>query len=346
MTKPNTTEILAVVLCWNNRDIIKPCIDSLLAQKEAVEILVIDNGSEDGSYDFLESTYKQRIKLFKNAKNLGFSGGANIGLKLARDRGFKYVALLNSDAVADVDWLTQLAKTLKERDNAGIATSKILKIDGKEIDTTGEQLFYWGLSSPRGRGEVDTGQYDTQQRMFGGSGGASLYSMKMIDEVGMFDEDFFAYYEDADLSFRANSMGWEVVYNPKAVVRHEIGASSSKVSGMAFKMSIKNQPMLLIKNVPLRYLPGVTLRFVFLWLGNLLSGLKSGNSRQALTGFLRLVVLLPKKLCQRAQLQHLRRRKGIKAKDLRTLMTPGLPVQVLQYSTIRFAKKIFFWDKG
>lgn len=345
MTKPNNMEILAVVLCWNNRDIIKLCIDSLLAQKETVEILVVDNGSEDGSYDFLESTYKEKIKLFKNAKNLGFSGGANIGFKQARDKGFKYVALLNSDAVADVDWLTQLIKTVKEKDNIGIATSKILKIDGKEIDTTGEQLFYWGLSSPRGRGEMDKGQYDKSQRVFGGSGGASLYSMDMIADVGMFDEDFFAYYEDADLSFRANSLGWKVVYNPKAIVRHEIGASSSKVGGMTLKMGIKNQPMLLIKNVPLRYMPGVTFRYTFLWFGNVISGIKSGQAKHVFEGILRLIVLTPKKIYQRVRLQHKRRKRGIKAKEIKLLMTPGLPKQVSNYVTARIARKIVFWEK-
>lgn len=344
MKKDVRNECVVAILSWNTVDITPNAIDSLLRQSFLPTILVIDNGSEDGSYEQFDAKYGDKIKLIRNKKNLGFSGGANTAFKWAKENGFKYVALLNSDAVAEEDWVKELLSSIKE-DGAGITTSKILKLNGKELDTTGEELFYWGLSSPRGRGEMDKGQYDKSQRVFGGSGGASLYSIEMIDDIGMFDEDFFAYYEDADLSFRANSLGWSVVYNPKAIVRHEIGASSSKVGGMTLKMGIKNQPMLLIKNVPMRYLPAVMFRFSFLWFGNVISGVKAGQGRHVLRGIFKLIFLIPKKTCQRILLQHKRRKRGIKAKDIRLLMTPGLPAQVSSFSTVRLARKIVFWEK-
>ena len=135
MDKFEPKKILAVVLCWNNKDIIKPCVDSLLSQTEKPEILVVDNGSTDGSFQFLEEEYGAKIKLVKNAKNLGFTGGANIGFRWAKENGFGYVALLNSDAVADSKWLAELKFNFTDS-KVGISTSKILKLDAKTNDDT------------------------------------------------------------------------------------------------------------------------------------------------------------------------------------------------------------------
>ena len=345
LNKLKSRKILAVVLCWNNKDIIKPCVDSLLAQTETVEILVVDNGSKDGSYDSLENTYGEKIKLVKNPTNLGFAGGANIGFNWAKENGFDYVALLNSDAVADSKWLAELKLNFTDS-KVGISTSKILKLDGKGVDTTGEELYYWGIASPRGRGEIDSGQYDKKEEVFGGSGGASMYRMKMIEDVGMFDEDFFAYCEDVDLSFRSRLFGWMVMYNPKATVRHAIGASSSKISGLTVRMSIKNQPMLLIKNIPLRYLPGVSIRYSALWSGAIISGFKTGNGKQVTLGVLKFMVLIPKKNVQRLKIQHKRRSRGVRSSDVRMLLKPGFPEETKNYLTVKIAKKIIFWDKS
>ena len=345
MDKFEPKKILAVVLCWNNKDIIKPCVDSLLAQTETAEILVVDNGSTDGSSQFLEEEYGAKIKLVKNAKNLGFTGGANIGFRWAKENRFGYVALLNSDAVADSRWLAELKLNFTDP-KVGISTSKILKLDGKGIDTTGEELFYWGISSPRGRGEIDSGQYNKKEEVFGGSGGASMYRMEMIEDVGMLDEDFFAYCEDVDLSFRSRLFGWKVTYNPQATVRHAIGASSSKVGGLTARLSIKNQPMLLIKNIPLRYLPGVSIRYSALWSGAIISGFKTGNGKQVTLGVLRFMVLIPKKFVQRLKIQHKRRSRGVRSSGVRRLLKSGFPEETKDYLTVKIAKKIIFWDKS
>lgn len=217
-------------------------------------------------------------------------------------------------------------------------------MDGKTIDTTGEQFYSWGISSPRGRDEKDKGQYDKLEDVFGASGGASMYRVDMLREIGFFDEDFFAYYEDADLSFRANLTGWKIIYNPKAIVEHEIGASSSKVSGLAHKMSIKNQMMLLIKNLPLRYCLPVIIKFKILWIGNIVSGIRQGYYRQIVFGVSKLILLIPKKLIQRARIQRSRRKKGISSKDVYKLITPGLPDLVKDNTTVKMVRKIAFWS--
>jgi GT2 family glycosyltransferase len=336
---------VAVILSWNTVEITPLAIDSLLSQSKLPTILVVDNGSKDGTFEILESKYGEKIEIIRNKKNLGFAGGANTAIKWAKDRGYIYLALLNSDAVADKKWIEELHKTINNNSKIGISTSKILKIDGLEIDTTGEEFFSWGLSSPRGRNERDKGQYDTPGRVFGGSGGASMYSMDMINKIGGFDNDFFAYYEDADLSFRANLTGWQVYYNPMAVVRHKIGASSSKASGMTRQMSVKNQPMLILKNIPLRYLPSVSLKFLSLWLGSLSIAIKERQFKALFLGLIKLVILLPKKLVQRVKIQHWRRKNRVKSKDIRMLIKDGLPDLVKDLNSVRFAKKIIFWSR-
>ncbi|HRV76036.1 MAG TPA: glycosyltransferase family 2 protein, partial [Candidatus Saccharimonadales bacterium] len=318
-------------------------VDSLLDQSIKIDIFVVDNGSTDGSYDFLKDKYEDNIILHQNKKNKGFAGGANNVLRHAIENGYDYVALLNSDAKAHKEWTLSLASVLDENKKAGVSTSKILKLDGKTIDTTGEQFYTWGLSSPRGRDEKDNGQYNKECQVFGGSGGASMYRVSMLKEVGLFDEDFFAYYEDADLSFRANLAGWKVIYTPKAIVEHEIGASSSKVSGLAYKMSVKNQIMLLVKNVPLKNYFQIMLRFKVLWIGNIVSGLKQGYFKQTISSLLILIVLLPKKFIQRVKIQRLRKKKNINADDIYMLISPGYPKIINDNTTVKLVRKLSFW---
>lgn len=244
----NLPEVAVVVPNWNGADHLAACLDSLLAQSMPCRVIVVDNGSVDGSLELLEKY--QGLKVILNQKNEGFTGGVNPGFQRAMDDGLKYVATLNNDAVADKDWLKQLAAALDKNPRAGIATSKILDGAGKRIDSTGDYLTVWGLPYPRGRGEADLDRYDDETDIFAASGGASLYRVKTLQEIGLFDQDYFAYYEDVDLSFRAQLAGWKVRYAPGAVVHHQIGATSSKLKGFATYQTMKNQPMLLYKNLP------------------------------------------------------------------------------------------------
>jgi GT2 family glycosyltransferase len=120
----------------------------------------------------------------------------------------------------------------------------------------------WGLPYPRGRGETDIKKYDSEKDIFAASGGASLYRVKMLEQVGLFDEAFFAYYEDVDLSFRAQLAGWKVAYVPSAVAYHQIGATSGRLKGFTTYQTLKNLPLLFFKNVPRRYLWRIGWRFL------------------------------------------------------------------------------------
>ncbi len=244
----DSPRVAVVVPNWNGADHLAACLDSLQAQSMPCRIIVVDNGSVDGSLALLEKY--DGLEVILNQKNEGFTGGVNPGFQRALDDGLKYVATLNNDAVADKDWLKGLVVALDKNPRAAIATSKILDGAGKKLDSTGDYLSVWGLPYPRGRGETDLDRYDELTDIFAASGGASLYRVKTLQEIGLFDQDFFAYYEDVDLSFRAQLAGWKVRYAPSAVVHHQIGATSSKLKGFATYQTMKNQPLLLYKNLP------------------------------------------------------------------------------------------------
>jgi GT2 family glycosyltransferase len=324
-------KVFIVIPNWNGKDTLPACLDSLLAQTQKARILVVENGSTDGSLDLLHSNYPS-IDLVVNTRNLGFAGGVNSGIKRAIELGAKYVALFNNDAVADKNWLKELIQALDNHTEAGSATCKLLSADKKHIDSTGDFYTTWGLPYPRGRGEPASDKYDTETEVFGASGGASLYRVKMLQEIGLFDEDFFAYYEDVDLSFRAQLAGWKVIYVPKAEAYHQQGVTSGKIKGFTTYQTFKNYPMLLIKNVPFRLLPGVFIRFEIAYSAIFISSIQQGRMWPALKGFLRSQVLLPKKLWERQRIQE---RRKVPVSYINSLLVHDLPPNAAKLRKLR-----------
>lgn len=241
--------IYVVVPNWNGADRLSACLKSLQKQSQAAKIVVVDNGSIDESIEILERDFPDVI-LLKNSKNLGFAGGVNTGIRYAMAEGADAVALFNNDAIADKNWLGQLAKALQDNSEVGIATCKLMRDDKKHFDSTGDYYSIRGIPFPRGRNQADKGQYDQPEYIFAASGGASLYRTSTLKEIGIFDERFFAYYEDVDISFRARLAGWEIFYNPKAMAYHEVSATSSGMGSFSHFHSNKNFYFLYIKNMP------------------------------------------------------------------------------------------------
>ncbi|HSX23598.1 MAG TPA: glycosyltransferase family 2 protein [Candidatus Saccharimonadales bacterium] len=299
-------KIFIVVPNWNGADLIASCLDSLMAQTRKAEIVVVDNGSTDESVAIVASRYPA-IHLTTLPYNTGFAGGVNAGIRYALEQGAEAVALFNNDAQASPDWLKHLAHALEARPSYGITTGKLLSADKKSIDSTGDFYTSWGLPYPRGRGELATNRYDDDTDVFGASGGASLYRAKMLSEIGLFDEDFFAYYEDVDLSFRAQLAGWKVLYVPAAEAYHLQGATSSGVKGFTTYQTFKNFPLLFWKNVPLRLLPGILVRFKIAYFAIFFSSIRKRRAWPAIKGFLRMLTLFPKKLGQRWHIQKSRK---------------------------------------
>jgi hypothetical protein len=242
--------------------------------------------------------YGDQIVTIYRDKNYGFTGGVNPGIEYAIKHNYEAVALLNNDAAVHPDWLSSLVNKLNG--NIGITTSLILSHDGKTVDTIGEDLTIWGLPYPKGRGlDATTVKGKTDEYVFGASGGASLYKVKMLKEIGLFDEDFFAYYEDVDISWRAQLAGWKVLFVPSAVVHHHIGATSSRIKGFTSYHTFKNLRLLVLKNTSPSLRKIIYPRFYIAYSVFQLKALFSGNAIPMLRGSFAGLLLTPKKLHER-----------------------------------------------
>ena len=324
-------KVYVVILNWNGRRDLETCLDSLLPQTEAKNIVVVDNASSDGSVKLIKNKYPD-VMLLQNKKNLGFAGGVNAGIRYALQDNADAVALINNDAVAAKDWLKELSQFLDNNPNVGIATSKIIDAKNHRFDSTGEQYTVWGLAYPRGRGEPAGVQYDKQTEIFGASGGASIYRAEMLKEIGLFDEDFFAYYEDVDLSFRAQLSGWRVAYVPQAIVNHQIGATGGKIKGFYTYQTLKNLPLLLWKNVPWPLMPKIYFRFWLAWLSFLAAALSRGQIWPVVKAVVVGAVLWPKKLAQRRRIQKNRK---VTSAYIHSIIIHDLPPGALKLRNLR-----------
>lgn len=306
MANKSTSRVSVVVPNWNGKKVITDCLDSLLTQSFNARILVVENASTDGSLEFLQQKYPQ-VTVLVNQKNLGFAGGVNTGIRQAIEDGDEFVALINNDAVADKNWLKHLVHDMRANSDTGISTCKLLDASGKHIDSTGEMYTNWGLPYPRGRGEAVSDHYDDRVEVFAASGGASLYRVKMLQEIGLFDEDFFAYYEDVDLSFRAQLAGWKVRYVPEAEAYHQIGATSGKIKGFTTYQTMKNLPLVVYKNVPRKLLWRVGPRYLLSHYLFFARAVSRGQGMTALKGDSKATALFFKKRKDRRRIQQTRK---------------------------------------
>src|SRR3989338_2406156 len=328
-------KVSVVIPNWNGQQELPACLDALKAQSLQAEIIVVDNGSSDGSKELLYGYYP-KVTVIPLPRNIGFAGGVNVGLRYATDAGHDFTALLNNDAIANKNWLEGLVEAMEASPRAGIVTSKMISDTGEYLDSTGELYTIWGLPYPRGRREASTGKYDDQKEVFGASGGASLYRHKMLAQIGLFDEDFFAYYEDVDLSFRAQLAGWKVLYEPAAIVRHHIGSTSSRVRGFTTYQAMKNLPWLAIKNVPKGLLRKVLLRLSLAYLLFFGRAVVRGQGWLALKGVGRMLRLLPKKIVQRRRIQ---KKRTVSPRYINSILTHDLPPDARGLRSLR----AFWW---
>lgn len=324
-------KIFIVVPNWNGKDRLGACLDSLLAQSRAATIVVVENGSTDGSREFVHEKYPQ-VELVVNQQNLGFAGGVNSGIRFAMNHSADAIALFNNDAVAHPDWLQHLAAALEKHPAVGITTCKLLSADKKTIDSTGDFYTTWGLPFPRGRDEPNTDKFDQDRYVFGASGGASLYRTKLFEDIGLFDEDFFAYYEDVDISFRAQLADWKVLYVPTAEAYHEHGTTSGKVAGFTTYQTFKNYPWLFWKNIPLRLLPGIFVRFKIAYLSIYAASLREGRGWPATKGFFGMLWLFPKKIQERHYIQ---RNRKVSVDYINSILVHDLPPNATRLRRLR-----------
>lgn len=226
MTHPGVS---IIIVNWNGKDYLDDCLFSVFKQTyPKYNVILVDNGSTDGSVEFAKGKYPY-VNIIELDKNYGFAKANNIGTEEAlKDENVRYIALLNNDTKVDRNWLSELVKVAESDKSVGICASKILIMDNPSIiDSTG-YTFSFGRVVDRGHGEKDEGQYDSKLDVVGACGASVLYKREMLAETGLFDEDFFAYYEDAELSWRAYRNGWKARYVPTSIVYHKGGGTSKR----------------------------------------------------------------------------------------------------------------------
>jgi GT2 family glycosyltransferase len=287
--------VSVIIANWNGKHLLGECLDSILAQSFGdFEIIVVDNGSRDGSGEFIHERYPE-VRVESLAENLGFAGGNNVGMRIASG---KYFALLNNDTKVDPAWLENLLRAAEASPSAiGMWACKILVYDRPDvIDNVGLLLYPDGLGRGKGRLETDQGQYDQPGEALFPSGCAGLYRKAMLDEIGLFDEEFFAYADDVDLGLRARSAGWGCVSVPSAKVYHKYSSSSSAYSPLKAFLVERNRIWVLMKYYPLELIlisPYFTLtRLVMHLYGALSNKGASGRFTEQHSVFRALAILL------------------------------------------------------
>ena len=203
-----------IIITYNHKKYLESCINSVLKQDYPHEIIVIDNCSQDGSAQVIREKFPN-IKLIESLENKGYGAGNNLGVKHAIG---EYTVILNPDTIVEDGWLRELVKPLENEKK--ITTSKILLYNGSTINTCGNLNHFTGLTFTRGLG-AEPSAYQKLEYVSGFSGCSFAMRKKDFEWLGGFDENFFTYNEDSDLSWRAHLRGFEIVVVPTSVVRHD-----------------------------------------------------------------------------------------------------------------------------
>lgn len=246
------TFVSVIIVNYNGKVYLDDCITSLMEQTyPAIEIIFVDNGSNDDSINYVKKKFPF-VKVIDNKENLGFTKGVNIGINYARG---ELIATLNNDTKVVPGWVEELVVAINSDKNVGMCASKMLfmKYPGL-INSTGICISRSGACWDRGMFECDKGQYDISTEVFGPCAGAAMYRKNMLEGIGLFDEDFYAYMEDADLAFRGRLVGWKCLYVPKAVVYHVHGGTAGYGSKYTIYYGNRNIIWNTIKNFPAKLL--------------------------------------------------------------------------------------------
>lgn len=243
--------LLSVIIPnWNGKHFLAECVDSLEEQTfRDFETILVDNGSTDGSAEFAEERYGDFIRIIQNKRNLGFTGGNNVGIRAARG---KYIVLLNNDTWAAPNWLEELVNATHLDRTIGMWASKVYSYYRRNrIEAVGELIYWDGLSRSRGQFEQEQGQYERVEEIFFPPGCGGMYRKAVFEEIGLFDEDFFAYADDAEIGIRARLAGWRCVLVPKAILYHKNSGSTGQYSPFKAFYVERNRFWITIKYFPL-----------------------------------------------------------------------------------------------
>ncbi|WKA47184.1 glycosyltransferase family 2 protein [Geobacillus zalihae] len=251
--------ITVQIVTYNSEKYINDCLESVRAQSYPItNIIVIDNASDDSTVEIVEK--HDDILLVKNQNNNGFAGGHNQALQLSSS---DYVLVLNPDVCLHSNYIEEIIKVMEINPSIGMGTGKLYRDYKKRLlDSTGIIIKKNRRAFDRGTGQIDNGQFDKDVEIFGVSGAAALYRRQMIEDISInnqfFDESFFAYKEDVDVSWRARIFGWNSIFVPNAIAEHKRGWNEQKkrsdVPMKIRKHSYINRYYCILKNDHLLYI--------------------------------------------------------------------------------------------
>lgn len=238
-----------IILNLNGKHIIHHCLDSLRKvnyPKDKTEIIVVDNGSKDGSADFVKSNYPEVI-LLKNNENLGFSAPNNAAAKKAKG---EYLVFVNNDMRVEKNWLSRLVEGITTKEGAATCSSKILSWDGNTIDHGGSDSDVFMNARLDGyRKESKSNSFNQFKEILFPSGGSMIVEKELFLEVGGFDDDFFAFYEDVDLGIRLKILGYKSYFVPDSVAYHMHSATAKKIPIEKLRvLQLRNILWVILKN--------------------------------------------------------------------------------------------------
>lgn len=245
-----SADAVAVVLVnYNGLDDTRACLRSLAASGAGARAIVVDNGSRGGEDEAIRREFPDAL-VIQSGADLGYAGGANLGIAAARRAGARHVLLLNNDTVVLPGFLEPLVAAADADPRVGIVTGKILTFDEPpRIWAAGAALKrFRGLGLNRGEGEPDRAQYDAPGDVAGASLCLALVPLSVFDRVGPLDDRYFLYLEDVDFSLRVRRAGLAIRYEPRAVVRHRVQASAvaggtKGTSDVALYYLTRNRPL-------------------------------------------------------------------------------------------------------
>ena len=292
-------KVTAIIVNWNDKDVIIECIQSLLDQdRSEIEVIISDNGSKDGSIEYLQRSFPS-IKIIENGKNLGFGSAINKGLVIAKG---DYIIFLNSDLKLNPKCIGELVKLLESDSNIGGAIPKILHIDQQNtINSLGVLINFTGIAYPNLLGQKDP---DWIEPFESACGGIFMLRREVYETVGGFDEDLFLYHEDHDLSWRIRLAGWYLKVNPKATMYHHYKFNKGV---RKYYSSEKNRLYLLVKNMEVKTLVLIFPALLIVEISQLFHAAINNWFFLKAKSYIELLALLPRILVKRKKQKHLRR---------------------------------------
>jgi hypothetical protein len=250
--------VTLLILNFNGMRYIENCLNSVVkTDYPGLRVIVIDNGSQDESADFIRKNYEQ-VELIQNQNNYGFAKAYNLVLDSVES---DYVAILNNDVEVEPYWLKQLVNHATKKGRVAAANPKMLFLyDRTRVNSAGGSCDAYGVGWNRGNGEIDNHQYDGVEEVFYSNGAAMLINKSVWSDIGSFDERYFMYGEDLDWCWRARLKGYKILYVPEARIYHRWKGSN----GAMIQFLERHQLATVIKNYSLKSLISIVPRWLAL----------------------------------------------------------------------------------